>query len=473
MSTLIQNPALLDISTLAPLIEKREISPVEVVQACLDRIERLNSRYRVYLSVYPEAALEAARLAESEIAAGAYRGPLHGIPLAVKDLFQVEGMERTCGSRIPVPPGPEATSVTRLKAAGAIILGMLNLHEFAFGPTGINPHHGTARNPWNPERVCGGSSSGSGGAVAGFMTAGALGTDTGGSIRIPSSLCGVVGMKQSYGLASRHGIYPLSGQFDHGGPIARSVRDAALLLEAISGEDPNDPTTLGARRVDALSVLEGGLEGIRIGVPTNFFFDNLHPETEACVKDAIARMETLGAELVEIALPFMDEVAWAWEAIALPEAYHVHEHHLETQAELLAPDVRARLLRALEFTAPDFLKAGRVRRGVREEMAGVMERVHLLAAPSTPIPAVSIEHGTIQVNGKTVDGAQELGRFSRLACFTGQPAISVPCGFTEEGLPVGLQLIGPVFGDALVLRAAHAFEQAAGLAPLRPTMEEG
>ena len=472
MNPLSNHPALLDISTLGPLIEKREVSPVEVVQAYLDRIERHNSRYRAYISVYPEPALEAARLAESEIAAGAYRGPLHGIPLAVKDLFQVEGMERTCGSRIPVPPGPEATSVTRLKAAGAIVLGMLNLHEFAFGPTGINPHHGTARNPWNPERVCGGSSSGSGGAVAGFMAAGALGTDTGGSIRIPSSLCGVVGMKQSFGLASRHGIYPLSAEFDHGGPIARSVRDVALLLEAISGEDPNDSTTLGARRLDALPVLEGGLEGIRIGVPTHFFFDNLHPDTEACVKDAIARLETLGAELVEIALPFMDQVAWAWEAIALPEAYRVHENHLETEAESLAPDVRARLLRGLEFTAPDFLKAGSIRGAVREEMAGVMERVDLLAAPTTPFPAVSIEHGTIQVNGKTVDGARELGRFSRLACFTGQPAISVPCGFTGEGLPIGLQLIGPAFGDALVLRAAHAFEQAAGLT-LGPTLEEG
>ena len=472
MNPFSNHPALLDISTLGPLIEKREVSPVEVVQAYLDRIERHNSRYRAYISVYPEPALEAARLAESEIAAGAYRGPLHGIPLAVKDLFQVEGMERTCGSRIPVPPGPEATSVTRLKAAGAIVLGMLNLHEFAFGPTGINPHHGTARNPWNPERVCGGSSSGSGGAVAGFMAAGALGTDTGGSIRIPSSLCGVVGMKQSFGLASRHGIYPLSAEFDHGGPIARSVRDVALLLEAISGEDPNDSTTLGARRLDALPVLEGGLEGIRIGVPTHFFFDNLHPDTEACVKDAIARLETLGAELVEIALPFMDQVAWAWEAIALPEAYRVHENHLETEAESLAPDVRARLLRGLEFTAPDFLKAGSIRGAVREEMAGVMERVDLLAAPTTPFPAVSIEHGTIQVNGKTVDGARELGRFSRLACFTGQPAISVPCGFTGEGLPIGLQLIGPAFGDALVLRAAHAFEQAAGLT-LGPTLEEG
>ena len=464
----------LDITALSPLIQSKAVSPVEVVEAYLARIEHFNPHYRAYISIYPEQALEAARQAETDIAKGQYRGPLHGVPVGIKDLFQVEGMSRTCGSEINVMPDSEATSVTRLRAAGAIVLGMLNLHEFAFGPTGINLKTGTARNPWDPDRICGGSSSGAGCAVAGGLAAGALGSDTGGSIRIPAALCAVTGLKQTYGLASRHGIYPLSGQMDHGGPLARSVRDAALLLAAIAGEDPRDPTTLGAKAVDYAGGLDestnGGLAGLRIGVPANFFFDGLHPDVDAAVKTAIGRLAELGASVSEITLPFMDEIAPAWDAIGLTEAHHVHREHLDDHGHLFSPDVRERLLRALEVTAQDFLQAHDTRTRIIKEMDGILAGVDLIAMPATPIPAVPIESGTIQIGGETVEGWRVLGRLTRLASLTGQPAISVPCGFTGEGLPVGLQLLGRPYGEPLLLRAAHAYEQACEWSARRPEL---
>ncbi|MCH7477178.1 MAG: amidase [SAR324 cluster bacterium] len=460
----------LPLHELAARIAAREISPVEATQAYLDRIERLDGRYRAFISVYPDQALAAARQAEQKQAKGHPPGPLHGVPLAVKDLFQAEGMKRTCGSKVfrEAQPAPEATSVTRLKAAGGILLGLLNLHEFAFGPTGVNPHFGTALNPWAPERVCGGSSSGAGGAVAGSLIAGALGSDTGGSIRIPAALCGVVGLKQTFGLASRHGIYPLCGEFDHGGPLARTVRDAALLLQAIAGEDPEDPTTLGAQAQEYSRYLEGGLQGVRIGVPANYFFDDLHPEVDSGVRKAIAQLAELGAEVREVSLPFMEEVAWAWEAIALPEALVVHEEHLRTDGERLSPDVRARLERSRKFSAVELIKARHTHRRVRAEMEALLTQVDVLATPTVPIPAVPVESGRLEEGGRTWDGPQVLGRLTRLACFTGQPAISLPCGMTSGGLPVGLQLMGGWFSEALLLRVAHGYEQATEWHRARP-----
>ncbi|NQV60916.1 MAG: Asp-tRNA(Asn)/Glu-tRNA(Gln) amidotransferase GatCAB subunit A, partial [Alphaproteobacteria bacterium] len=306
--------ALMDIATLAPLIADRDVSPVEVMQSQLARIEALNPDLNAYISLYPDAALAAAKEAEVEIAAGRYRGPLHGIPMAVKDLFQVAGMERTCGSKILSEgvANSDATSVARLREAGAIMLGMLNLHEFAFGPTGINPHVGTARNPWNRSRVCGGSSSGSGCATAGRLAMATLGSDTGGSIRIPAALCGVVGLKQTYGLASRAGIYPLCDSLDHGGPLARTVRDAALVLAAIAGEDAADPSTAGARVADYTALLGRPLDGVRIGVPRDFYFDRLHPEIEAAVQAALVVLDDLGAVVEEVVLPFHREAVQGW-----------------------------------------------------------------------------------------------------------------------------------------------------------------
>jgi aspartyl-tRNA(Asn)/glutamyl-tRNA(Gln) amidotransferase subunit A len=459
----------LDIAALAAVIARKEASPVEAVQAYLDRIERLNESLNAYISVYPELALEAARRAEAQVMAGEALGPLHGVPLAVKDLFEVAGTTRTCGSRILAEsPAADATSVARLRGAGAIILGLANLHEFAFGPTGINPHHGTARNPWNTDMVCGGSSSGSGCAVAAGLAAGALGSDTGGSIRIPAALCGIVGLKQTYGLASRAGIYPLSETFDHGGPLSRTVADAALMLQAIAGEDPRDPSTRGVRAGNYSTGLDDGIAGLRIGVPRDFFFDELHPEIEAAVRAAIEALAALGAVIAEVDLPFAAEAMAAWNTTALAEAYAIHEAHVRDQGDELSPDVKARLLLGRNIQAVDYVKAGWSRARIKDEMAGVMEQVDALVAPTTPIPTVPVENPTTSLGGREVSSAEVLGRLTRLAAFTGQPALSLPCGFTGDDLPVGLQLIGRWFEDRALLRIAHAYEQATPWHTRRP-----
>lgn len=452
----------LDIAGLGKLIETRQVSPVEAAEATLARIDKFNPSLNAYISVYPEQALDAAREAEREIAAGRYLGALHGIPLAVKDLFEVAGMQRTCGSRVLEASisTSDATSVHRLKQAGAIIIGLLNLHEFAFGPTGINPVHGTARNPWNTGRICGGSSSGAGCSVASGLAAGALGSDTGGSIRIPAALCGVVGMKQTFGLASRHGIYPLCEDFDHGGPLTRTVRDSALMLQAIAGEDRHDPTTRNARVKSYTSLLDQALGGLKIGVPDSFFFEGLHPQVETAVLAAIDKLRELGAQVRELPIPFIDSVGEAWETIMAPEVYALHEAHIREQGESMAPDVTARMMRGKDVSAGALVNARWRQRRIIREMEQVMAEVDLLAFPATPIPSVPIDDPSIEINGERIDGVASLGKFTRLASLTGQPAISVPCGFTEDNLPIGLQLVGRWFDDDVVYQAAHAYEMA-------------
>ena len=458
------------ITELSSLLASGEVSPLEVTRAYLNRIEQLNPELNAYITLAPEPALAAAREAEEKIHTGQYLGPLHGVPLAVKDLFLVRGLPRTCGSAImgPEVSTRDATSVARLRAAGAIILGTLNLHEFAYGPTGINPHHGTARNPWNTDLVCGGSSSGSGCAVAASLAAATLGTDTGGSIRIPAALCGVVGLKQTYGLASRDGIYPLSEELDHGGPLAKTVADAALILQAIAGQDHHDPSTRIAKVADYNTALGSDLKGVRIGVPDNFFFDDLHPDVEAVVRDALAVLGGLGALVIPVKIPFAEEASEAWTAIAVTESFLVHQKHLEESAEFLSPDVETRLRLGKDPSAETLIRARWTRTDVNRQMTHLLEQVDLLATPTVPIPAVRVADGAIEIEGQTAEGGKVLGRLTRLAALTGQPAVSVPCGFTTEGMPVGLQLIGAWFDETRVLAAAHAYEQATEWHRCRP-----
>ncbi len=462
----------LDITALAPRIARREISPVELTQAYLERIET-HADLNAYITVDGERALDAARRAEAEIAAGDYRGPLHGVPLAVKDLFKVAGMTRTCGSAFfrEAPAAESATSVARLEAAGAVILGLLNLHEFAFGPTGINPHHGSARNPWQRDCVSGGSSSGSGCATAAHLAAATLGTDTGGSIRIPAALCGVVGLKQTYGLASRHGIQPLSERFDHGGPLTRTVSDAAIMLAAIAGSDANDPSTANAKTDDYTAGLGQAIAGMRIALPNPLFFDDLHPEVVAAVRAAAAVLADLGAEVAEITLPFDIRAAnKAWDILALTDAHKVHETNLRDHGDELSPDVRERLLRGAEMTPEQAAESEVIRTQTISAMADLMAKTDALLMPTAPIPTAAIDDCRIEVEGHMVDGVKVLGRLTRLAPFTGQPAISVPCGFTAGGLPIGMQLIGRWYREADLLRLAHAYEQATPWHRKRPPL---
>lgn len=308
----------LSVAEAARLVRTREVSPVELTEASLKRIQRLEGRLNAFITVTGEAAMREAKDAESEIAAGAYRGPLHGIPVALKDIIGLAGVRETAGSKLLADnvSAEDAGVTTRLREAGAIITGKLNLHEFAFGATGVNPHYGAARNPWDNQRITGGSSSGSGAAVASGECPAALGTDTGGSIRIPASLCGIVGLKPTYGRVNKDGIVPLSWSLDHVGPLARSVEDAAIVLDAIAGYDPR----IGEPVPDYTAALDGGIAGLHVGVPRAFFFEKVDPEVEKAVRSAISLLGEMGAVVTEVQAPLIGEIPGALGAIMLPEA---------------------------------------------------------------------------------------------------------------------------------------------------------
>lgn len=456
------DPTLLTIAELAPLFRRRALSPVEVVRAVLARIDALEGQLGAYVTVLRDGALAAAAEAEREIGAGAYRGPLHGIPIALKDLVATRGIRTTAGSRVLADwvPDRDATIVDRLRQAGAILLGKTHLHEFAYGPTGVNPHYGTPRNPWDPARIPGGSSSGSGVAVAAGLCVAAIGTDTGGSVRIPASLCGIVGLKPTYGRVSRRGVVPLAWSLDHVGPMTRCVADAALILQALAGPDPEDLTTVDLPP-PALAAAPGDLRGLAIGVPRDHFFEAVAPETEEAVRKAIATLEGLGARAEEVSLPNIHRAGPTSVAIIASEALAYHEDLLRTRWREYGAEVRTRLASGRAILAAQYLRAQRARQVLRQEVDRALGRVEILAAPTTAVPATRLDEAEVRVGGRTEDVRWALIRLTRPLNVTGHPAISIPCGFTAAGLPVGLQLIGRRFDEATLLRVAHAYEAAA------------
>ncbi len=450
--------ARLSITQAAALISKRKLSPVEITEACLQRIGSLDARLRAFITVTREDALAAAQQAAGAIARDSYKGPLHGIPLALKDLFDTAGVRTTAGSKIMAErvPGEDAEATARLKAAGAVLLGKLNMHEFAYGATGVNPHYGPALNPWDLTRISGGSSSGSGVAVASAMALGALGTDTGGSVRIPSSLCGITGLKPTYGRVSRRGVFPLSWALDHVGPMARTAADAAIILNVIAGHDPRDESSSEEPVPDYSRLLDDPrLKGLRVGVPREYFFDDLDAEVLAAVCTAVSALGELGAQVSEISLPHIAEAPAAVDAIMLPEALAVHQRWLAERPEEYGEDVRARLEMSLLYPAVSYVQAQRLRSLIAEEWRDtVFDRVDLLAVPTTPVPAPSLEEGDLQAT-------LALRRFTYPFNLVGLPAVSIPCGFTTaNGLPIGLQLVGRWWEEGTVLRAAHAYQRA-------------
>ncbi len=447
----------LSIVEAAELIRKRKLSPLELTEACLERIGLLDARLHAFITVARQEALQAAQQAANAIARGRYKGPLHGIPFALKDLFATAGLRTTAGSKILADhvPAEDAAATARLKAAGAIILGKLNLHEFAFGATGVNPHYGSVPNPWDDTRISGGSSSGAAAAVAVGECPAALGTDTGGSIRIPASLCGIVGLKPTYGRVSRRGVVPLSWALDHVGPMTRSVEDAAVVLGAIAGRDPLDESSSEEPVPDYRQTLkEGKLKGLRIGVPSEYFFEDVDPEVQEAVRLAIAALGKLGAELRDVSLPHITEAPAAVSAIMLPEALAYHQRWLRERPQDYGDDVRQRLELGTTYLAVYCVQAQRLRSLIIEEWRReVFDKVDLLATPTTPVPAPGLEENELQTTLNLV-------RFTGPFNLTGLPAISVPCGFTKAGLPIGLQLAGRWFEEGTVLGAAHAYEQA-------------
>ncbi len=464
-------PAWASIADLARMIGRKEVSPVEVVQAYLERIAALDRTLRAYITVCADTALAAARSAEGELVAGRVAGPLHGVPIGLKDLFETKGLRTTAGSRILADhvPAKDATAVERLRLAGAIILGKLNMHEFAYGAEGWNETFGDARNPWDAQvpRISGGSSSGSGVAVAAGLCPGALGSDTGGSIRSPSALCGITGLKPTYGRVSRAGVIPLAWSMDHVGPMARTAADCALVLQAIAGHDPADETTSALPLPDYAASLTGEVKGLRVGLLRGFFVDFCLPDVVAAVDGAAKTFESLGARIEEVTVPSASHVGAAFFAILASESLAYHASWLRTRGHEYSADVRTRLRRGAFVTGMHYVRAQQLRRRVRDELNTLLSKHDLLLAPTTPVPAPTAGEREVQLPGRTMNLTVALISLTSVFSFAGYPACSLPSGFTN-GLPAGMQLVGRPFDEATVLRAADAYQRATDWHRRRP-----
>ncbi len=404
---------------------------------------------------------DAAR-AEAAFEAGENLGPLHGVPVGLKDLISTKDIRTTMGSALFAEniPDHNATVVEKLEKAGAIVIGKTNTHEFAYGPTGDRSYFGPTTNPYDPERITGGSSGGSGAAVATELCYGALGSDTGGSIRIPAALCGVVGMKPTFGRVSKYGVFPLSWSLDHVGPLTRTVEDNALFLNAIAGYDPKDPYSIDRPSENFARDLRINVQGAVIGVPKSFYFEHIEPEIESKIHDAIEIFRQLGAEVREIELPNLHETLSAQRLTLAAEAYAVHEERLETAPEKFDDHGLERLLRGKDLQAYRYANAQQTKLRATKDFEHAFEEVDILLAPTTPIPATFLDQRETEIQGHEEAVYSALTRLTGPTDLTGHPSLSIPCGATTEGLPVGLQLIGKLFDEATAYRFGYAYEKA-------------
>ena len=445
----------LSIAEAAELIKRHQVSPAELTRSLLDRIEGLDQQLHAFATLTAERAMEEARAAEADILRGDYKGPLHGIPIALKDLFATKGVLTTANSHVLLEwvPDEDATCVARLSRAGTVLLGKLVLHEFAFGGPSFKAPFPPARNPWNLEHTPGGSSSGSATAVAAGLCMGSLGSDTGGSVRLPAGQCGIVGLKPTYGRVSRHGVVPLSWSLDSCGPMTRTVEDAGIMLQAIAGYDPRDSASSRAHVPDYSKALRPDVQGIVLGVPRRYFYDSdqVHPETISAVEDAIKLLESLGAKTKAVDIPSIDYIGPAWNSIALSEAYAYHEANVKSQPQNFGEYVAPRLRAGACYSAADYIQAQRVKTLVNSELADVMTQVDALITPTSAEPADRFDEFN-------PNKALQLS-LTRPFNFTGMPAVSVSCGFTSDRLPIGLQIVGRYFDESTVLRIAHTYER--------------
>lgn len=450
----------------ASLIRGRDLSPVELTRAFLDRIDRLDAKLNAYITVLYEDAMADARKSEAEILAGNYRGPLHGIPIALKDLYDTIGIRTTASSRVMKDriPTEDATATAKLKAAGAVLLGKLSMHEFALG--GPDPTCGfpMAKNPWNLDHMPGGSSSGSGTAVAAGLAMGTLGSCTGGSIRGPAAHCGIAGIKATYGRVSRYGVVPLSWSLDHCGPLTWTVEDSALMLQAIAGFDHKDPTTSRASVPDYTESLIDDIEGMRVGVPRDYFFPedgSVNSDTKVLAEGALETLKDLGADLVDISIPSIEYAGAAQQTIMLSEAFTYHRKNLIKRPRDFGEMVRERFRLGGVVSGADYIQAQRVRNVIKREFADTLKTVDVIATPtmSTPPPSFITSSSRNTARLRSLTGPYNL---------TGMPAISVPCGFTPDGLPIGFQIAGKPFDESTVFQVAYAYQQKARWYELRP-----
>jgi aspartyl-tRNA(Asn)/glutamyl-tRNA(Gln) amidotransferase subunit A len=449
----------LSIDEAARLLARKEISPVELTKACLERIERFDPQINSFITLVPWIAMEQARQAEIEMLQGEHRGPLHGIPIALKDLYETAGIQTTAGSRhfADFVPEKDAVPFQKLHEAGAILLGKLNMHEIALGVTNENPHFGVCHNPWELERITGGSSGGSAAALAAGLCLGSLGSDTGGSIRIPASLCGIVGLKPTFGRVSLQGVMPLSWNLDHAGPMARRVSDVAHLLQIIAGYDVGDPYSIDVPVGDYLTRLETGIHGWRVALLVGGYANEADTQVLAAVRQAAAVMEDLGARIEEVDLPYLLQAAQANSVIVTSDAAAVHQERIKNHPEDFGTDVLKRLLTGAAYSSTAYILARRTQTLAKRRMEAFFKQFDLLILPSTPLLAPPLQALD------AVERARQLTRFTAPFNLTGLPAISLPCGFVRDGkaeLPVGLQMVAPAWGEVRLLRAAFAFEQA-------------
>jgi len=443
----------------AAKIQARDLSPVEATDAALQRVDALEATLNAFVTVLGDRARAEAVAAEAEIAGGTYRGPLHGVPISVKDLFYTDGIRTTASSRIfaDFVPTEDATIVRRLREAGAIIIGKTNMLEFAYAS--VHDDFGPTPNPWDLTRSSSGSSSGSGVSVAAGMGYGSIGSDTGGSIRLPASYCGIVGLKPTYGRVSRHGAIPVSWSCDHVGPMTRTVADTAALLGAIAGADERDSTAAHVPVPDYLAALANGIEGKRIGISIPYLREHVDGEVQTLLDAAMRQLERLGATFVDINPPPPSEAVPALLAILTPEATVYHLPYLRERPTDYSPAIRERLELGAITPAVSYIQAQRLRRRITDDFLTAMRDVDLMLTPSGPTAATPLEGDLVTSNDADPALLASLMNFSGPFDLTGFPAVSIPCGFTPSGLPVGLQLVGKPFAEASLLAAAHAYEQ--------------
>ncbi len=452
------NTSALTIARLAPLLAGRKLSPVDLTRFMLERISTGQPSLNAFITVTAETALAQARRAEREILKGEYRGPLHGIPISLKDLFHTKGIRTTAGSKIlrGYVPDANAPVVDCLMEAGAILMGKTGLHEFAFGASNENPHYGPVHNPWDLSRISGGSSGGSAVSVVAALSLGSLGTDTGGSVRIPAAACGCVGLKPSYGLLSLDGVIPLASSLDHVGPLCRSVEDAAIVLSVLTSQGRAGKTS--ARYLTPH--LKSGIKGIRVGVPKQYFFEKLQVDVCRSILEAISCLERLGARISPVNLKGMNETAELAAEITCGEALAYHWSWLEKKPGDYGEDVRNRLESCRDQRSVVYLRAQMRRDAYRRRMIAALGAVDVMVMPTLPIAASPIGSTEVPLGRKRENVRLALLRLTRPANLTGHPAISVPCGFSSEGLPVGLQVMGHHLDESMVLRVAWAYEKA-------------
>ena len=454
--------AFLPMTELARLLRARDLTPVDLTEHLIGRIEAMNGRLNAFLLVLADRAMAEARAAEALQSAGLFPGPLHGIPYAVKDLFDMTGLPTTAGSRTlaDAPAEGESAATARLAAAGMIALGKTITVEFAKGIVGINHIQGTPHNPWDRvHRVPGGSSAGTAVAVAAGLAPMGLGTDTGGSVRAPAGLCGTVGLKTTVGRISRHGVFPLSWTLDSVGPLTRTVEDAALVYQAVQGEDERDPVTLGIDPVDPLPSLKAGVRGMRIGIPEAVFYENLDPEVEKAVRAAADLFRDLGARVETIRWPESERAYAMGSIVNGVEASVIHEERLKTMVHLMDPVVGQRMLPDLEIPAIDYARALRELADLRRSQAETLRDVDVTLIPTTPIPAAPVAEVDATLESYLVFTRRYL-QSTNVGNRLGLCGLSLPCGFTHGGLPIGLLINGKPFDEHLVLRAGYAYEQA-------------